>query len=211
MSDFKMTTTQGYDFFEVSSAFQKSVRRGLEEDTMYWGIELYNSGYDAYAWKRMLIMVSEDIGLAAPGLAAEVKALYDIYEQLKKKKEKSEPQRLQFTHALLLLVRAAKSRYVDMAIFTYWRDNRTTRKEIPDWALDMHTRRGIKMGRRGYKGLQHFYEEGGRIVGLPEHMAEAEQAMFERCWQAEVDETKNPKPKTEQVQLKKQSPTQTLF
>lgn len=206
-----MTTKQGYDFFEVASAFQKSIRRGLEEETMYWGIELYNSGYDAYAWKRMLIIVSEDIGLASPGLPSDVKALYDIFELLKKKKEKSEPQRLQFTHALLLLVRAAKSRYVDMAIFTYWRDNATTKMEIPDWALDMHTRRGIKMGRRGYKGLEHFYEEGGKIEGLPDELAQAESDMFDRCWTAEVEDIKKPKPKQQKVQLSKQSPPKTLF
>jgi len=211
MSSYQMTTAKGYDFFEVASAFQKSIRRGLEEETMYWGIELYNSGYDAYAWKRMLIIVSEDIGLASPGLPSDVKALYDIFELLKKKKEKSEPQRLQFTHALLLLVRAAKSRYVDMAIFTYWRENAKTNMEVPDWALDMHTRKGIAKGRRGYNGLKHFYEEGGKINGLPEHMQDAERTMLNLCWQSEVDELNEKKDKKQQVQLKKQQDSNTLF
>ena len=50
---FQRLTKKGYDFYEVASAFQKSIRRGLLEDAMYWGIELYESSYEEYAWKRM--------------------------------------------------------------------------------------------------------------------------------------------------------------
>jgi hypothetical protein len=34
-----------------------------------------------------------------------------------------------------------------------------TRPEVPDYGLDMHTARGIAMGR----GLQHFWEVGAQI------------------------------------------------
>ena len=41
----QVLTMKGYDMFEVISAFQKSIRRGLEDDAMFWGVELYNSGF----------------------------------------------------------------------------------------------------------------------------------------------------------------------
>jgi replication-associated recombination protein RarA len=30
-----------YDFWEVLSAMQKSIRRGLEDEALFWGTELY--------------------------------------------------------------------------------------------------------------------------------------------------------------------------
>ncbi len=41
----QILTKNGYDFFEVASAFQKSIRRGMEKEAMYWAIELYESNY----------------------------------------------------------------------------------------------------------------------------------------------------------------------
>ena len=58
-----------------------------------------------------------------------------------------------------MLVNAHKSRYVDLAISIYWNENETKRYEIPDYAYDMHTRRGKMMGR----GLDHFYDVASHI------------------------------------------------
>ncbi len=54
--NFKMVTGNGYNFFEVTSALQKSIRRCNESEAMFFGIELYSSGYAKYLWKRMVIM-----------------------------------------------------------------------------------------------------------------------------------------------------------
>ena len=32
-----LKTTNGYHFSEVASAFQKSIRRGIEAEALYWG------------------------------------------------------------------------------------------------------------------------------------------------------------------------------
>jgi replication-associated recombination protein RarA len=45
----QVTTLNGYDLFEVVSAFQKEIRRCNEEGAMYWGVELYESGFIPYA------------------------------------------------------------------------------------------------------------------------------------------------------------------
>jgi replication-associated recombination protein RarA len=158
MAEYEMKTKRGYDFFEVSSAFQKSVRRCLEEDALYWASELDQSGYGEYVWKRMKIMVSEDIGTAEPNLPANIHALYSIWADMKKKNDKHFPERFFLIHAVLLVVMAKKSRVVDNALIVSY--NTTEAKIIPDWALDKHTRRGKAMGR----GFKHFFDEGVKIA-----------------------------------------------
>ena len=152
---YEIKTKKGYDFFQVASAFQKSIRRCDERQATFWGIELYESGYQGYAWKRMVIMASEDVGLGDPDVIVKIMALKESYEFLAAKKERSLPERLPFMHAILLLVRCSKSRYVDHAITYYWQTHKDNRMEMPDYAYDMHTRQGKAMGR----GLKHFYEE----------------------------------------------------
>jgi replication-associated recombination protein RarA len=106
-----------YDFWEVLSAMQKSIRRGLEDEALFWGTELYLNGAPGHAWNRLLIIASEDIGLASSTVGLLVKSLHDTWKQLPKE-SKDDGGRLFFIHALLLLVRAPKSRIVDHALIT---------------------------------------------------------------------------------------------
>ena len=163
MSKYELRTAKGYDFFEVSSAFQKCIRRGLEEEAMYWAVELFNSNYVEYAWKRLRIMASEDVGLAQPGLVAEVFALYQHHKlQAAKKEDKNQPERLFLTHAVLLLCRAPKSRLVDWVLIAQWRLHEHVHLEIPDFAHDKHNEKGRRLGR----GWKHFFEEGSYLENL---------------------------------------------
>ncbi len=152
---FKITTRGGHPLGEVASAFQKAIRRGLEDEALYWGVELDVSNFSEYAWKRMRIIASEDVGLAEPHLAANLFALYQHWaDQRKKHDEKHAPERLFLIHAILLLVRAKKSRIVDHALITYYGSHAA--RAIPDYALDKHTARGRKLGR----GVDHFFDDG---------------------------------------------------
>jgi replication-associated recombination protein RarA len=63
--EFPWPTVLGYDLYEVMSAMQKSIRRGLEEDALFWGTELYLSDLADQAWSRLLVISSEDVGLAS--------------------------------------------------------------------------------------------------------------------------------------------------
>ncbi|WP_375418125.1 hypothetical protein [uncultured Hymenobacter sp.] len=160
MSKYNLKTAKGYDFFEVSSALQKSIRRGLEDDAMYWAVELFNSGYVEYAWKRLRIMASEDVGLAQPGIVAEVQALYQHHKlQAVKKEDKNQPERLFLTHAVLMLCRAPKSRVVDHALLYHWMRHEHVHLDVPDVALDKHNERGRRLGR----GWKHFFAEGTQL------------------------------------------------
>ena len=159
MADFQIRTKHGYDFYEVASVLQKSIRRCDEKQAMYWAVELYESGYAKYVWKRMIIMSSEDVGLGDPYINMAIVNLKASYDFLASLKERAKPEKLPFTQAVLMLVHAHKSRFVDLAISIYWQENETKRYEIPDYAFDMHTRRGKAMGR----GLDHFYDVASHI------------------------------------------------
>src|ERR1035437_11129569 len=84
---YEMITRNGYDFGEVTSAMQKSIRRGDEDGALYWAVELDLSNYGEYVWKRLRIITSEDISIAAPMLPAVIHALYENWLAQRAKKE----------------------------------------------------------------------------------------------------------------------------
>lgn len=155
----ELTSVGGYKLGEVASAMQKSIRRGLESDALFWATELDISGYGEYVWKRLKIITSEDVGLASPQLAATIHALYSCWlEQRKKADTRHGPERLFLVHAIILLARSPKSRLVDHALIVMYEATREKRP-IPDFALDKHTARG-KALRRGH---DHFWKEGAKL------------------------------------------------
>ena len=160
MSTKQICTIKGYDMFEVVSAFQKSIRRCDEKQAMYWGVELFESGFIPYAWKRMMIIAIEDIGLANPIAPVIIKNLKDVYDDMTKDDKKGQ-YRLPYVQAILFLVHSPKSRHTDWAL-NYWFDNHLfdeVKYEIPDYALDIHTRRGKMQG----KTITDFFEQGSVI------------------------------------------------
>ncbi|MDQ0592179.1 replication-associated recombination protein RarA [Chryseobacterium ginsenosidimutans] len=180
---YQLKTQSGINFFTCSSAFQKFVRRGMEHEALWFGTELYISGYEEYVWFRMRVMVCEDVGLANPQLTARIQSLYQVYLDFKKKKNKHGPERLPFVNALLLLVRSEKSRIVDNILCEYIFLRETI--EVPnldkpeyDFVWDMHTLKGKKMGR----GNDHFYEEAGKITNEPDWLLDEEYEIRDRVW-----------------------------
>lgn len=158
---YQLKTIKGYDLFEVVSAFQKSIRRGKEHDAMFWGVELYESGYIPLAWKRMIVICTEDIGLAYPSAPVIINALKQQYDELSKADDKKQQCRLPYVQAVLFLTHAPKSRITDWAL-NYWFDSHlfdTHNREIPEYALDIHTRRGKSKG----KTITHFFTEGSIV------------------------------------------------
>jgi replication-associated recombination protein RarA len=157
---YQQLTKGGFNFFHVSSAFQKCVRRGMEHEALYFGTELYISGFEEYAWFRMLVMASEDVGLAETTVVPQLRSLYETYVHFKAKKNSHGPERLPFTHAILILVRCKKSRLVDNKLcYYFFKRDEIAPPDFPDFVFDMHTIEGKKKGR----GNAHFYEESAKI------------------------------------------------
>jgi len=168
---YQLKTAKGYDFFEAASALQKSIRRNEEDCALFFAVELYESGYDEYVWKRLKIISSEDVGLAEPLMPATIQALYLSYvDQKKKKDEKNRPERLFLIHAILLLCRAKKSRLVDWTLIHCWNTHPDRELPIPDYAYDKHNAKGRSMKR----GIRHFYEEGTILANHAEQPGESE-------------------------------------
>ena len=155
----QLKTLGGYLNSECTSAMQKCIRRGLEEEALFWATELDLAGYGAYVWKRLRIIASEDIGLADANVCVQIRTLYENWIEQRKKKDHSHAERLFLVHAVLICVRAKKSRMVDTALITMYEVERP-RLEIPDFALDMHTGRGRRMDR----GVSHFFNEGAKCA-----------------------------------------------
>lgn len=188
-------TKKGYSLWAVSSSFQKCVRRGLEADAMYWAVELWESGYDEYLWKRIKVIVSEDIGLAEPNLPATIHALASFYKDVKAKTKGQErpSERIFLTHAVMLLCRAKKSRVIDHVQVFFFRAHKNERKPVPDFAKDKHTAEGKRMGR----GLAHFFDEGaklnnmGDVDGEEHYLALAKEILFEEERQGQAEKSEN--------------------
>ena len=156
----------GFVLDEVSSALQKSIRRGEERQAIFWATELDLSGYGNYAWKRLRIICSEDVGIAWPEGPAVIRALYENWQESRKAEPKGTPPErsaamLFLVHAVVLLARAAKSRLVDNACVVFYAgDRQAMGTDVPEYAVDHHTARGRRLGR----SEATVYEESYRIT-----------------------------------------------
>jgi hypothetical protein len=150
-------TRRGYEVREVVSALQKAIRRSDTNAALYWAYELDKSGFGNWCWKRLRVICSEDIGPAAPGLAADIRALHENWQDGRKAKGGEEI--LYLTHAVVALANAPKCRVVDWAVWHHSNDY-VERLEIPDVAFDRHTLKGRRQGRN----RQHFIDEASLLV-----------------------------------------------
>jgi replication-associated recombination protein RarA len=161
-------TPGGYRADEVTSALQKEIRRGNEREALFWATELDLAGYGAYAWRRLRIICSEDVGLADPMLPAVIHALHSTWLDERKKNKAPGVGMLQLVHATLLLARAPKSRIVDNAAnVMYAGDRAAMAMVIPDFALDQHTARGRAMGRTEASHYDQSYGLVGQALDDP--------------------------------------------
>lgn len=162
-------TYAGHDFFEVSSAMQKMIRRGKEREAIYWALELEEK-YHNYMWKRLTIISHEEIGITNPSIPMMVNAYREQYYFLRD--AKASERLLVLGNTIMLLCREPKCRIGDNFINVALRDRRGPEvKEVPDVALDAHTRRG-KMKGRGWDqdGLEFWFTQSSKVENEVEGM-----------------------------------------
>ena len=157
----QLFTVRHYMLSSVVSALQKAIRRGDAKMAMYWACEMWQSGYDGYLWRRLLVISAED---CLGGVTSEVMALRDAYLVLNDYKQGNKSG-LQFpVKAAYLLSRAMKSRDNDNFIVLLYRqgigitdaeieaeieankDATMTDFPIPWEAYDCHTPKGKRAG-----------------------------------------------------------------
>ena len=165
MGHYQLRTRNGYDFYEVASALQKSIRRNDVVTAAFFAVELWQSGYGNYLWKRLYTISAEDCwGL----ITREVDALHTGYELVNR--GASEPKgRVFIGKAVILLCECYKSRDADHLnnlavdrvapddshVLEVLDDARRNPVPVPEYTFDVHTRKGKKAG----KTREQFFRE----------------------------------------------------
>lgn len=163
-------TKNGYNYFEVVSTIQKAIRRGDEKNALFFSVEVIESGKDEALWRRLKVITSEDVGLATLSAPAIIESLHSAYKEAKKTKKPSKPERLMIIHAVLFLCRSKKSRLVDWALNAVFPQHEENLLPIPDYAFDMHTSKGRRLGR----DLKHFADHGSKLENCQKQPLEDE-------------------------------------
>ena len=148
----QILTTSGYRYDETISALQKTIRRGDEVSAMYWAIELESEFY-LDLWNRLEVISHEDIGITSMEVITFIRTCKTQYLEFRDRDSGS--RRLMLANAILAMCRAEKTRVADHFNISSYRRLENERREIPDFAKDIHTRSGEALGR----GWDHFFNE----------------------------------------------------
>ena len=157
----RTTTEHGLAADEVISALQKSLRSGLLDNALLLGWEMYLTSpeLEAMLWSRLCVIAVEDIGLGNVQAPVLIETLYQQHQRY----ARPGGDRFLFAaHAIRVLATSAKDRTSDDMV-NWARQSMALGErlpEIPDIALDMHTRRGQEMGR----DYRFFIEEASRVT-----------------------------------------------
>ena len=157
----RTTTEHGLAADEVISALQKSLRRGLLDNALLlaWEMYLTSPELEAMLWSRLCVIAVEDIGLGNVQAPVLIETLYQQHQRY----ARPGGDRFLFAaHAIRVLATSAKDRTSDDMV-NWARQSMALGErlpEIPDIALDMHTRRGQEMGR----DYRFFMEEASRVT-----------------------------------------------
>lgn len=143
----------GDEHFDILSAFQKSIRGSDENASLHYLARLLTAGDMLSPCRRLLVIASEDIGLAFPQAISIVKACVDSALQLGLPEA-----RIPLAEATILLATAPKSNSVICAIDAAMADvNAGGAGEIPSNLRDSHYSGAQKMGHGiGYKYPHDF-------------------------------------------------------
>jgi replication-associated recombination protein RarA len=159
---------------EVISALQKEIRRGHTENAAFLAYEMLmtSEALEAKLWQRLQVISVEDIGYGQVDAPILIQALYQMHHNFLR------PQGDRFLfalHAVRYLCRCTKDRSSDELLNWVKHAIETERRRptVPDYAIDMHTAAGRRLGR----GKRHFLEEGA-LVSL--ELADREQIFRQR-------------------------------
>ncbi len=152
----ELTTRNGYPADEVISALQKEIRRNNQDKAVYWAYELCISGkvFETKFWERIITISVEDIGFGNPLAVVIVNSLKNSYYS---EFEHQDDSLIQALFAAAYLASCTKDRYID-EYKNYLKESKI-KLEVPDYALDKHTKRGKTLGRDD----KHFWTVAAKL------------------------------------------------
>lgn len=163
----KVQSVNGFAADELASTLQKSIRRGLMEQAALVALEMYDTSpeLEDYLWRRLEVISVEDVGFGR----VDAPAIVDALARMRERTPRGGDDRALFAlHAVRLLALSPKDRTSDE--LGWWlaeaRASGTATLNIPDYALDVHTRRGRALGR----GDRHFLEDGALLENEMENL-----------------------------------------
>ncbi len=143
----------GDSHYDILSAFQKSIRGSDPDAAIHYLARLLASGDLISPCRRLMVMASEDIGLAHPQAVAVVKACVDSANMLGLPEA-----RLPLAQATLFLATAPKSNSAIQAIDQAMADLRTGNTgEVPAHLRDSHYPGAAKLGHGQTYRYAHDY------------------------------------------------------
>ena len=143
-------TQNGRDFYELLSALQKCIRRGLEYKAVRFAVEIEDFNPTAL-WNKLETIASEDIGLVNPLMPILIEVLRKQYGKAKENLQRLEKNehRIFLVNAVVCLCHSSHSRITDDLLWIAY--NEMGLEPIPDFALDgIHTVRETKEGRENW-------------------------------------------------------------
>lgn len=154
----KVRTEHDFPADELISALQKEIRRGNTENAALVAYELITTSpeLEAKVWQRLYVIAVEDIGFGDP----QAPVLIHTLGQMRQVIAYGMGDRWLYTiHAVRYLCSCQKDRSSDeMLNWIKAAMEEGLRPDIPEYVIDMHTRRGAEMGR----GLEHFLKEASK-------------------------------------------------
>ena len=141
--------------FDIMSALQKSIRGSDPDAAVYYLARLLEAGDMISACRRLLVIASEDVGLAYPQAVSVTKSCVDSALQLGLPEA-----RIPLAEAAIFLATLPKSNSAICAIDAALSDIRNGKGgEVPDHLRDSHYSGASKLGHgKGYK-YPHSYEK----------------------------------------------------
>ena len=156
LGKFKNYDKDGDTFYDIISAFQKSIRGSDVDASLYYLALLIDSGDLDTIYRRMTVIAYEDIGLANPNIGPFVHAAVESAKMLGLPEA-----RIPLANAVIQLALSIKSNSAIMAIDNALAEtNRNPKFIIPDHLRDSHYSGAEKLNRGvGYK-YPHSYPNG---------------------------------------------------
>ncbi|WP_131747592.1 replication-associated recombination protein A [Frankia sp. Cppng1_Ct_nod] len=150
----------GDQHYDVASAFIKSMRGGDVDAALHYLARMLDAGEDPrFIARRMIILASEDVGLAEPGALGVAVAAAQALEMVGLPEA-----RLALAQAVIHLALAPKSNAVFRAIDAAARDVRTGRGgPVPIHLRDAHYPGAGNLGHGG--GYRYPHDHPGGVVG----------------------------------------------
>ncbi len=155
----RITSLRGYAADELISTLQKSIRRGDLRLALLVAREMVETSaeLEEVMWSRLCVISCEDVGDGSWREPVLINSLYEMHQRLGRE---AGDRWLFAVHAVRFLATAVKDRTSDEWANLIPHEIQADRPfEIPDYALDVHTRRGQQAGRT----VDDFWADGSII------------------------------------------------